>query len=72
MAISGANVKVAHGTWRPTPAGTPEHYTGICQRCGGKFPAIRLTLKRLPFGRGEEWRCQGAGTRDCLTAKAGE
>jgi hypothetical protein len=36
---------------------TEEHVVGVCGMCYRVVPALYLTLCILPFGKGEEWRC---------------
>lgn len=48
---------IASGKWQPTVAGTPHQWTGQCGKCSARVEAIKLTLKTLPFGRGEVWAC---------------
>lgn len=52
---------VAYGEWtRARPRrGRRTHYTGTCQKCERVVPAVSLELRRLPFGRGEQWQCRG-------------
>lgn len=60
-----AKVKVAYGNWRETSlalcaaefkAGT--QVVGTCNSCQEVLPAVKLKLVRLPFGRGEAWKCE--------------
>lgn len=55
--VSAEKLKVANAQWTPTPVGTPNEWSGTCEKCGSKVPAIKLKLKSLPFGRGEAWVC---------------
>ena len=48
--------KIAHGEWTPS-LNTPHLYTGTCQKCQDKVEAVKLKLKRVPFGGGELWVC---------------
>lgn len=34
-------------------------WTGTCAKCGSIVEAVKLVLKVLPFGRGEQWQCKG-------------
>lgn len=43
------------GRW----AGAPGETMGTCARCGEVRRAWDLKLVIRPFGRGEEWRCEG-------------
>jgi hypothetical protein len=52
-------MQFAHAKWEVTPSAKPHRVEGKCQKCGATVPAINLELKRLPFGRGEQWRCKG-------------
>jgi hypothetical protein len=54
-----SKLKVANAQWKPTVAGTPNQWSGKCEACSTEVPAIQLKLKRLPFGRGEQWVCSG-------------
>jgi len=49
--------KMVPGRWYFTEG--PTQVVGVCAKCGDVVPAITLTLKRLPFGRGEQYECQG-------------
>jgi len=60
-----AKVKVAYGNWRETSlalapaefkAGT--QIVGTCGSCLEVVAAVKLKLVRLPFGRGEAWKCE--------------
>jgi hypothetical protein len=54
-------VTTAHANWRrckPKKKQAARHdYEGTCQKCRGTFAAIDLTLKQMPFGRGDQWLC---------------
>ena len=53
-------MQFAHAKWEVTPQPvTPHEVQGQCQKCGATVAAIKLELKRLPFGRGEQWQCKG-------------
>ena len=46
------------GRWYPSDK--PEHeWLGVCAKCGAITAAVTLELKRLPWGRGEQWQCKG-------------
>ena len=51
-------MQFAHAKWESTGNDAPS-VQGQCQKCGTIVPAIKLELKRLPFGRGEIWKCKG-------------
>jgi len=64
--LASSKVKVAHGSWRETSmelcaaefkAGT--QVVGTCGNCLQEMAAVKLKLVRLPFGRGEAWKCEG-------------
>lgn len=52
-------MNIAHGKWQVTAPATPYRVEGTCQKCLIVKAAIDLELKRLPFGRGEQWQCKG-------------
>jgi len=49
--------KTAYAMWKETGNITPQ-ISGVCQKCGTTVSAFDLTLKMLPFGRGEAWICK--------------
>lgn len=42
------------GRWFTLSTGSA---VGVCASCWHVVPALYLTLCQLPFGQGEEWRC---------------
>jgi len=57
--------RVADPTWRPT-VNRRNEWTGVCEKCGRKTVAAQLTLKVLPFGKGERYVC---GRLKCYRGK---
>lgn len=52
------------GRWYILDENQPHQVWGICACCFQFKEAFRLTLCILPFGQGEEWRCDTCpGTR---------
>ena len=69
--MSSLNKKLhtPYATWRETSealgaeeqalAAAGVQFSGRCEKCFKVVPAVKLTLERLPFGRGEVWVCRG-------------
>ena len=49
------------GRWYETPKGSKAEWVAVCAKCGALKAAGDLELKRLPFGRGEQWQCAQSG-----------
>lgn len=49
--------RVADGGWYPTTPNKRNQWGGRCEKCYRKTVAVQLTLKVLPFGRGERYVC---------------
>lgn len=67
-------VRNAFATWRETSLALSQaeaalgaqgtQWSGRCEKCCDVFPAVALTLVRLPFGRGEAWQCSACRFND--------